>query len=184
MRGGVSPAPRTWSSGPIGGTGALPRPLTARPAPAASACGERVEDQVRARQHAGVLALPAPLHDAVGTDHHERALRHAALLVVDAERSAGRALRLPVGQLLDCDAELLLERPLRLGRVARDAIERGALRGEAVQHLLVEVELVRADGAERKRIEDEDRRVSDEILVREASVVLATKCEVGRGSAG
>src|SRR4051794_1148589 len=116
MRCGASPGPRTWSSGAIGGTGALPRPLTPTAVRSGGrARGERVEDQVGARKDAGVLTLPAPLHHAVGADHHERARRHPALLEVDAERSARRALRLEVRQLLDADAELLLERLLRPG---------------------------------------------------------------------
>ena len=46
----------------------------------------------------------------------------------DAERAAGGALGLEVRELLDLDAELLLERLLGAGRVAGDAVERRALR--------------------------------------------------------
>src|SRR5215211_7426270 len=106
-----------------------------------------VEDQIRAGQLARVGRLVAPLHHPIGADDDQGALRETAL-VIDAEGAAGRALRLPVGQLLDGDAEPLLERRLRPRGVARDAIEPGAASLELAQHLLVDVELVGADRAE------------------------------------
>src|SRR5918998_929076 len=63
---------------------------------ATGAGGEPVEDQVGAGQDARVLALPAPLHDALGIDDHERAVRGAALLEVRAERARRLALGLEV----------------------------------------------------------------------------------------
>ena len=85
---------------------------------------ERVEDQVGARQVARRVGLVAPLDDAVGADHHERALREAAG-VVDAERAARRALGLEVRELLDrrCRAARL-NACCDAGRVAGDAVER------------------------------------------------------------
>ena len=53
------------------------------------------------------------------------------------------------------DAELLRERALRPRRVAGDAVERRALLGQLAEHLLVQLQLVGAHGAERERVEDE-----------------------------
>src|SRR5690348_6754967 len=110
------PSPRTWSSTPTGGTGAERR----------SDVGvERVEDQVGAGQVARRRRLVAPLHDAVGADQHERALREAAG-VQDPEGGADGALGLEVRELLDLDVERVLERGLRVVGVAGHAVERGA----------------------------------------------------------
>ena len=107
-RHGRSAGPVRWSSGPSGGSGALPSPLIAT-----SRAAQRAASASKIRFAPGQLArvgrLVAPLHDPVGADHDERALRHAAR-VVDAERAARRALGLEVRELLDRDAELLLER--------------------------------------------------------------------------
>jgi hypothetical protein len=77
--------------------------------------------------------------------------------VVDAEGAARGALRLEVGELLDLDPELLLERLLGGDRVAGDAVERQALGGEVAEQVVVDAELVGADRRERERIEDEQR---------------------------
>ena len=127
-----------------------------------------------------MLGLVAPLHDALGVDDHERALREAAR-VVDAECAAGRALGLEVRQLLDLDAQLFFERALRVRRVTRDAVERGALGAEVLEDLVVERELVRADRREGERVEDEDRRAPEQLLAREVLAVGRLQREVGRG---
>ena len=123
------------------------------------------------------------VHRAVAVDDHERPLREAAR-VVDAERPAGRALGLEVRELLDLDAELLLEGALRVRRVAGDAVERRALGREVLEHLVVERELVRADRREGERVEDEDRRAPEQLLAREVLAVGRLQREVGRGLAG
>src|SRR3954447_19273651 len=110
-----------WSSGPIGASGAEPR----------SVSGERVEDQVGAGKLARRRRLVAPLHDGVGADQHERALREAARMQ-DAEGLAHGALGLEVRELLDLDVQGVLERRLRVVRVAGDAVERGAALGEVL----------------------------------------------------
>src|ERR1700756_2226988 len=127
-----APAARMWSSSPGSGTGAEPRSVTGperargpepsrgpSPAPSGSA-RERVEDEVGPGQIAGRRRLVAPLDDGVRADDDERALGEATL-VVDAEGTAGRALGLEVRQLLDRHPQLLLERRLGVGGVARDA---------------------------------------------------------------
>src|SRR6185312_3044251 len=86
---------------------------------------QRVENQIGAGQNAWMLGLMAPGHGAVGADDDQRALGEAAR-VQDAEGLARRALGLEVRELLDLDAELGLERGLRVGGVAGDAVERGA----------------------------------------------------------
>jgi hypothetical protein len=71
--------------------------------------------------------------------------------VVDAEGAARGALGLEVGELLDRDAQLLLERLLGGDRVAGDAVERQALGGEVAEQVVVDAELVGADRRERER---------------------------------
>ena len=117
-----------------------------------------------------MLGLMAPDHGAVGAHDHERALREAARMQ-DAERRTRRALGLEVRELLDLDAELLLEGRLRVGRVARHAVQRHTLGGEVVQHLVVERELVGADGREGERVEDQHRRTPEQLLAREVPAV-------------
>src|SRR4051812_161842 len=106
--------------------------------------GQRVEDQVRARQVAERLRPMAPLHDAVRPDDDERPCRASARREPCAERARRLALRLEVRQLLDRDAELLAERGLRVRVVAGDAVERRAAPGELLADLVVDLELVGA----------------------------------------
>src|SRR3954462_5930568 len=115
--------PRTWSPAPTGGGGAEPR--------ADVGGGERVEDEVGAREVGRRLGLVAPEHARVRAGHHQCPLGEAAG-VQDAERAARLALGLEVAQLLDRDAELLAERLLGPRRVAGDAVQRGAALGEVV----------------------------------------------------
>src|SRR6202000_1195346 len=102
----------------------------------------------------------------VGADQDERALREAAR-VQDAEGLAYRALGLEVRELLDLDVELVLERRLRVMRVAGDAVERRAALRELVEQVVIDRQLVGADRRERERIEDENRRLADQRLTRE-----------------
>src|SRR5215211_2320073 len=157
MTTGAPAGPRTCSSGAGGGTGAEDRsPMPSSLAPAwrrGTAAARRasaledvqgVEEQVGARQVAGRGGFMAPAH--------ERPLREAAR-VQDAERPAGRAFGLEVGELLDVDAELLLERLLGVGRVAGHAVERRPALGQVLAHLVVDRELARAYRRERERVE-------------------------------
>src|SRR3954453_12662960 len=96
-----------WSSSAGGGTGALRK---------------GVEDEVRARDLERAGRAVDPLDGQVGADHRERARRAAPLLVVEAVRLRQRALRVEVGEQRDADAELLLERVVRVGGVDRDAV--------------------------------------------------------------
>src|SRR5919199_297054 len=96
----------------------------------------------------------APAHDAVGTDDHDGAAGAAGRLEVGAERLGRRALGLEVRELLDADAELLLERGLGVARVGRDP-------------------------AEGERVEDEDGRLAQQVLASELLAVLALQAEVG-----
>ena len=137
-------------------------PLAASPLEAV----EGVEEEVGARQVARRGRLVAPAHDRVGADHDERPLREAAR-VQHAEGAAGGALGLEVRELLDRDAELLLERLLGPDRVAGDAVERRAALGEVAEQLVVDAQLVGADRREGERVEDQDRRPALEVGARE-----------------
>src|SRR5436190_249889 len=81
---------------------------------------------------------------ARGVGEDERALREPGR-VVDVKGAARLPLRLPVRELRDRHAEVLLERLLRVQRVAGDAEQARAALLELGQNLLVEVELVGAD---------------------------------------
>src|SRR5215210_6906063 len=120
----------------------MARASTAR-ARRSSGAVKPVEDEVRAGQLPWVGGLVAPLHDSVRIHDHERALREPTL-VVDAEGAASPALGLPVRQLLDAHAQLVLERPLGPRGVAGDAVQPGAARLELFEDFLVDVELVAA----------------------------------------
>ena len=52
-----------------------------------------------------------------------------------------------VGQHLDRHAERLVKRDAAVGRVDQDPVERGALRGELLEHLFEDLELIGADRA-------------------------------------
>src|SRR3954447_25967956 len=139
------PSPRMWSSGAGGGTGAL---------------RNRVEDQVRPRDLERAGRTVDPLDRQVGADHDERSRRVAPALVVQAEGLGELALRVEVGEQRDADAEMLLERLMRVGRVDRYAVELDALRLELAEHLVVDVQLVGADRAEVERVEDQHRALA------------------------
>src|SRR5919204_1354197 len=179
--------PRTWSSSRNGGTGALrksvlmPRSLAGGVGGGSSADGrgrEPVEDEADAGEVAGRIGQVAPTHPPVRADDHDRPVRHPAGLEVGAERACRRALGLEVRELLDRDAELLLERLLRPDRIGRDAVERRALGGEVVEGLLVDLQLIGADRAEGKGVEDQDRRLAEQVLAREVAAVLALEREL------
>src|ERR687888_145320 len=159
MTSGAPSGPRTWSSGRSGGSGALP------------SSRKGVEDQVGARKLLRARRLVAPRDVAVGVGEHQRPLGEARR-VVDAEGTARSPLRLPVRELRDGDAELLLERPLGPDRVARDAEQPGPALGELVEHLLVEVELVGTDGREGERVEDQHGRVAEKLRPSEPAPLL------------
>ena len=144
---------------------------------------ERVEEEVRARQVARRLGLVAPAHDRVGPADDERPLREA-LGMEHPERAARLALGLEVRELLDRDAEALLERALRPDRVARDAVQRRAARLELVEHLVVEAQLVGADRRERERIEDEDGGAALEAGARERFAPEGGQRELRSGLTG
>src|SRR5207245_1731673 len=74
--------------------------------PSARLRAEAVEDEVRAGQVGRRGRLVAPLHDAVGPDDDQRALREAGL-VEHAEGARGGALGLEVRELLDGHPQLL-----------------------------------------------------------------------------
>src|ERR1700710_128661 len=138
--------------------------------------------QLQRRQLAGRARLEAPAHDAVGVDEDERALGKAAR-VQHAEGRTRHALRLEVRELLDRDAELLLERFLRPSRVARNAVQRHATLGEVRERALIQLQLVGAHRAERERVEDEDRPLALQILLGERPV-LAGQLEGKKWGAG
>src|SRR2546423_220295 len=173
----ASGSPRTWSSGPEGGTSALPRSALRS---GDCALFERVEDQVRARDLERRWRAVRPLHDAVRADHHERSCGHAALLVVDAELAGHLALRVEVREQRDRHAELLLEGIVRIRGVYRHAVQIDAARLQLAEHLLVDVQLVGADRAEVERIEGEDHRPPPKRLEGDLLPVLVTQAEVRR----
>src|SRR4051794_4089754 len=129
----ASSGPRTWSCEPTGGGGAEPRSDVGG--------GQRVEDEVRAREIARRLRLVTPEHRGVGAGHDQRPLGEAARMQ-DAEGAARGALGLEVRQLLDRDPQLLAERLLGPRGVAGDAVQRRALPGEVVEQLLVHAQLL------------------------------------------
>src|SRR3954451_16965071 len=146
--------------------------------------GQAVEDQIGARHHAGVLAFPTPLDDPVGADDDQRAVRHAARLEVGTERARRRALRLEVRELEDRHAERLAERALGVRRVAGDPEQPRTAGGEVVQDLLVDLQLVGADGAEGERVEDQDRGVAEQVGAGERLAFLVSQLELGCRRAG
>ena len=79
----------------------------------------------------------------------------------------------------DRAAELLLEGRLRPARVGRDRVQRRAALRELVEDLFIEGQLVVADRAERERVEDEDARLTEQILLAELLAVLGLKRELG-----
>ena len=85
-----------------------------------------------------------------------------------------------VGEQRDRHAELLLERLVRVRGVHRRAVEVGAASLQLAVHLLVDVELVRADRAEVERIEDEHHGSAPERLEGDLLPVLVTQAEVRR----
>ena len=76
-------------------------------------------------------------------------------------------------------AERLAERHLAVGLVDRHPVEIRALRREILADLLVDLKLVGADRAERRRVEDEDGRLAGEVVTRERCAVLAAQRELG-----
>src|SRR5262245_62109092 len=126
----------------------------------------------------------APAHHAVWAHNHQRTVGHPARLEVRPELLRGLALGLEVRELLDRDAELLLERDLRVRRIGRDAVERRALRLQIVERLLVDLQLIGADRAEREGIEDEDGGLAQQVLAGEVVAVLAREGELRSGGPG
>src|SRR3954454_17495540 len=145
--------PREWAiPGTVVARGAVsPERLTA---PASLRLGrlrprrEPVEDQVRAGHDARVLALPAPLHHALGVDDDQRAVRDAGRLEEGPECARGLALGLVVGELRDAHTQRLAKRGLRVRLIAGDREDAGAGFGDLVQDLLVDLQLVGTDRAE------------------------------------
>ena len=72
-----------------------------------------------------------------------------------------------------------MARGLRVRRVAGDAVERHALLGEVLDHLLVEAQLVRADRREGERVEDQQRPLPEQLLARERLALGGTERELG-----
>src|SRR5690349_24257981 len=116
----------------------------------------------------------APEHGRVRAGHDERALGEAAR-VQDAEGAARLALGLEVRELLDRDAELLAERLLGPHGVAGDAVERRAALGEVVEDLLVDAQLVGADGREREGDRKSTRLNSSHVEISYAVFCLKKK---------
>jgi DNA invertase Pin-like site-specific DNA recombinase/DNA-binding transcriptional MerR regulator len=113
-------------------------------------CRETFAQQLDGRQLTRRGGLVAPAHDAVGTGDHERALGKATG-VQHVKGSARGALGLEVRQLLAANSQLLLERALRPGRVARDAVQGISAQLELASDVLVQLQLIGAHGAEHKR---------------------------------
>ena len=104
--------------------------------------------------------------------------------MVDAESAACVPLRLEVRELLDVHAELLAEGLLGVGRVAGDAVQRGALSSELVEHLVVEAELVGAHRAEGERVEHQDGSSAVQVGTGEGAPILAPEPEFRHGRFG
>ena len=104
--------------------------------------------------------------------------------MVDTEGPTGLTLGLEVRELLDRDAELLAKGRLRPRRIARDAVERRAARGELAADFVIEAHLIGADGTEGKRIEDQHRRLTREVLAGELAAFGAGQRELRSGCPG
>ena len=104
--------------------------------------------------------------------------------VIDVELAADGALGFEVGELLDLNPKPLLERGLRPDRVTGDAVKRRSMLGELVAKLVVQVQLVCADRAERERVEDENRRLAHQIGFGKRTVARPFEAERRYGSTG
>ena len=126
----------------------------------------------------------APLDRAVGVDQDQRAVGHAGRLEVGAVGLRDLALGLEVGEQRGVDAELLAEGLVGVDVVDADADQLDALLLEFGLDLLVDRELVRADGAEVERVEDEQHATTAEVGERDLLAVLVAQREVGGRFAG
>ena len=151
------PAPRTWSSG-----------ATRR-----DRCGaevgqrgvEPVEDQVRAGQ------VARDGRPASSTARRRRARRSPARGSASRPARSRRRARGAVSPLGSKSDSISMRTP-SFSRNARcdsvcvggHAVQRRSLGRELVQHLVVDVELVGADRAERERVEDEDGRPAVQVV--------------------
>src|ERR1043165_7702396 len=129
--------PRTWSSGPIGGTGAL---LRSAMAPS----GERVEDDVGAGEPVRVGRFVGPGDLTVLVDQDEGAVGEPRPVDVGAIGTGDLALGLEVGEQGGVDTQLLLEGLVSKEAVDADPDQLDPLGGDLRLHLLVERELIPA----------------------------------------
>src|SRR3954454_23613234 len=157
-----------WSSGAGGGTGALRNGVEDQVGPGDLECAGRTVD---------------PLDRQVGADHYEPPCRTAPAVVVAAERVGDRTFGVEVGEQRDADAQVVLERLVRVGRVDRYAVHLDALGLEIGENLVVDVQLVRADRREVERVEDEHGALSLQVAQCDLVSVLIGKREVRRGRA-
>src|SRR4051794_32652731 len=141
------------------------------PSPVEAALRQRVEDQVGARDLTRVRRGIGPLDLAV-LDQHEAAVADARPVDVGAVGLRDLALGMKVGQQRHGQIELLAEGVMRIAGVDADADQRRALRLDLAEHLLVQVELIGADGAEVERIEDEHELAPGEVGKRDLVAVL------------
>src|SRR3954447_18915651 len=167
-----SPAPRTWSSGPTGGIWALPR--------SAMTLGEGVEDDVGAGELAGAGRLVGPGDPALLVDEDEGAVGEAERRVeVGAVGAGDLSLRLEVREQGGVDPQLLLEGLVSEEAVDADPDQLDPLAGDLRLDLLVDRELVAADGAEVAWVEDQQHLAT--LVVGEGDLlpVLIAEGEVG-----
>ena len=141
--------------------------------PAASASTMRLTPGRLAR----VVGDVGPEHGEIGPDDHERAVGEPGRLEVGAERLRRGALRLEVGEQRDGDAELLAER-LGANGPSQETPYSATPSAQLVDDLLVDLQLVGADGAERAREEDEDARAVLEVGAREVLELLGLQREL------
>src|ERR1700742_2036465 len=147
---------------------------------AARSGADRLADDVGAGELARARRLVGPGDVAALVDQDEGAVGDAGGVDVGAEGLGDLAVRLEVGEQHRVDAELLLEGFVGVGAVDAEADQRDPGVGElALDALLVDRELIRADGAEVERIEGDQDLAALEVGERDLFPVLVFDGEVG-----
>src|SRR4051794_8737057 len=95
-----------------------------------------------------------------------------------------RALRLEVGEQGDRQFEAVAKRCMAEMRVDADPDERGTPLLDLRQDLLVDGELIGADGTEVERVEGEDEPAAGEVGGRDIFAILIGEGELGCGGSG